>query len=518
MDFQHPLTLIGSGLVLLAGCGWIFRHVRAVDRLERQFNLPGHRRPWLHHWPAAMLLSTLVICLAALAGPRWGMEAETVYTSGTDLYFMIDCSYSMLAADSAPDRIRAASFLASDLLKKLPGARAGLIAFAGNAFPVCPLTSDSQIVLKLLHQMHPDILSRQGTDFNAPLATLASILSKREEGRRLAVFFISDGEAFEMPRDDILRDLRQAPMQLFVVGIGSPEGARIPDPRRRYRDWIKDTSGHTVLSRLMEKNLIALANQLDGHYYRFQTVGLTAERLMDSELRQADRGAFSLRLHPKDRAPVFAWLVYALLGVLVVFHRRRWTGFPAKTTAATLALLLGSCQASRYPAFMEEANQCYHRGEYARASELYRQAMTAAGAGSAAEELAAVNLSAALALQGKTSDGLKLLHRHTRPETPGRFRHHLLYNLGCLELVSEHRPEAIAAFRQVLERRPGDFQARWNLELALFQNPGSQPPPPPEKPRDREPSDRFLDSLQDQEKSENLRRKDPTLGSGGPYW
>jgi len=517
MDFEHPLALIGSGLVLLAGCAWIFWHVRAVARLEQQFNLPGHRRPWRDSWPAVLLTVALALCLAALAGPRWGVETETVFTSGTDLYFMIDCSYSMLAADTAPDRVRAAAFLASDLLNKLPGSRAGLIAFAGNAFPVCPLTSDSRIILKLLNQLHPDVLSRQGTDFEAPLATLATILSRREEGRRLAVFFISDGETFEMPSDDTLRQLRQWPMQWYVVGIGSPGGARIPDPRRHYRGWIADSTGRQVISRLMEKNLLALADQLDGHYYRFQTVGLTAGKMMDSELRKADRSTFSIRRRPRSRVPEFTGVALALLSVVCFLRRRRWTGFSRKLAAAGLGIALASCQAARYPARIEEANEHYRRGEYLEASALYRQALAEAGAGTPAAELAAVNLSASLTLQGRPAEGLQLLRQRARSPEPSLYRPHLLYNLGCLELVSDHRAEAIAVFRRVLETRPGDFQARWNLEVALRQN-QEIPPPAPEKPPDRDPSDRFLDSLRDQERSENLRRKNPTLGDGGPYW
>ncbi len=45
-----------------------------------------------------LIPAAAVFILLALAGPSWGDEAEVVYTSGLDIYFVLDCSYNHVTA------------------------------------------------------------------------------------------------------------------------------------------------------------------------------------------------------------------------------------------------------------------------------------------------------------------------------------------------------------------------------------------------------------------------------------
>src|ERR1043165_1908288 len=88
-------------------------------------------------WEAA-----LVLALLAIARPQWGEIVEEIKVKGSDLYVLIDVSRSMLATDVAPSRLERAKADVSGLLNRLKGERVGLIAFAGRAAIMCPLTAD----------------------------------------------------------------------------------------------------------------------------------------------------------------------------------------------------------------------------------------------------------------------------------------------------------------------------------------------------------------------------------------
>lgn len=515
--FLRPQYLPWVWAALCVAGLWLAWHLRRVRAQETRFapaGTPLKRRPPVR---AVLLAGALPVLVLSMAGPSWGLEAEIQYTSGLDLYFLVDCSYSMLARDVAPSRQKAATFLAMSLLKELPGARAGLIAFAGGAFPVCPLTSDGDIIRSLLSQLHPDVLNRQGTNFEAPLDTLARMVSKTDSRRRLAVVFLSDGESFREPSGAVLETLRRRAPEFVAVGVGTPEGAFLEDPRSRFTEWIRDKDGQLVRSRLGEKNLIALSDALGGRYFRLQTVGLTSRQILDGALRNRGAGTYTSRLLPQDQS---AWFISAgaLLLALVVCTGGTRRKNPRSAAALLLLALVPvtGCGGRKAEALVRQGNDLYARGEYADAAGLYGRAMRQAEPGSDLRALAGANLAAALTLAGRSGEALRAAERSLR-EGGGPRESALRYNLGCSQVLEERRADAAESFRRCLERNPADFHARWNLELLLNDR---QPPPSrgPTPPPPDDQADRFFDSLKDQEKTKLPRAQSRPAGTGGPYW
>jgi Ca-activated chloride channel family protein len=504
------VALAGTGLWLW----WHFRRINAQEALFQPTKSPGRRRPPAR---ALLLAAALPVLAMGLAGPSWGEDMEVRFTSGLDLYFIVDCSYSMLARDIAPSREKAATFLAMSLLKDLPGARAGLIAFAGGAFPVCPLTSDAGIINSLLAQIHPDILNRQGTNFEAPLNTLARMVSKVDSRRRMAVVFLSDGESFREPPAGVLEALGRRGLEFIAVGVGTPEGAYLDDPRSRTEaQLIRDHSGQLVRSRLEEKNLIALSQALGGRYFRLQTVGLTSRQILDGVLKHRGAGTYSSALLPKDQSSWFIAGGALLLAILLLTTgpRRRGSGAVA---ILTLALAMAGCGGPDPETLIRHGNDAFAKGEYQIAAECYQAAVRTA-ADPDIRILAETNLTAALLLDDRADDALKIAGSAGRIGSPSRYLGPLLYNLGCGQVLVDQRTAAADSFRLSLERNPADFRARWNLELLLR----DQSPPPPDVPPLSAPpddqDDQFLDSLKDQEKTLLPRSHSQPAGTGGPYW
>ncbi len=494
---------------------WLSRRTREQEGRLLPAGSPVRRRPATR---ALILAAALPVLTLALAGPSWDRDVEVRYTSGLDLYFVVDCSYSMLARDIAPSREKAATFLATSLLKELPGARAGLIAFAGGAFPVCPLTSDADIIKSLLAQLHPDVLNRQGTNFDAPLETLARMLAKTDSRRRAAVVFLSDGETFREPSAAVLDELANRPLEFIAVGVGTPEGAFVEDPRTRMAQFIRDKDGQMVRSRLEEKSLIALSQSLGGRYYRLQTVGLASRQILEGTLKNRGGGTYSSQLRPKDQSGWFIGGGALLLSAFLFTggaRRRR----PAAPAAALVALaLVSGCGAPGPDALIRQGNGLYRKGDYPGAAGFYQTALARASRGSDSRTLAAANLAAALILGGRSGEATAAAEQALREGAPGPRREALTYNLGCGQVLEDRRAAALESFRRCLEADPADFQARWNLELLLRDTPPPPPPgaPPPAPPDDRD--DRFLDSLRDQEKTLLPKSRTLPAGTGGPYW
>lgn len=520
MMFRNAYLLSWVWLALAAGLAWLYWQWRRSDAARRRFlpQTPGRRRTGIGR--AWLIPAAAVAILIALAGPSWGDEVQVVYTSGLDIYFVLDCSYSMTARDVPPSRLKAASFLALSLLKELPGARAGLIAFAGGAFPVCPMTADMDIIGRLLSQISPEVLNRQGTNFDAPMDTLSRMIAKRESGRQLAVVFLSDGESFKSPSPRVIEALRREAVNLIVVGIGTTDGSFIEDPRTRFQSWIKDRDGRYVRSRLQEEHLTALAQSLAGDYHRLETVGVTAREILNENLKNQVSGTFGKARRARDRSPWAAGLALLILGALLALRDREFRA-PAAGMAILVILLpaaLGGCRdASGWAGRIEAGNAFYRSGDYDRAAAAYRACLEASPAGSEAHALAAANLSAALAMGGRLDAAVNVLETVVRRDGSGSRAGDLQYNLGCCRHLQGRSEPAAAAYRLALERAPADFGARWNLELLLRHREPPTPPTPQPPPPD-EPLDRLLDSLRDQEQTRMPQSRHLPLDTSGPYW
>ena len=104
-----------------------------------------------------------------LVNPKIGTKLETVKREGVDIVFAVDVSKSMLAEDIAPNRLEKAKRLVSEIINQLASDRIGIIAYAGQAFPQLPITTDYRAAKMFLQSMNTDMLSSQGTAIDAAI-------------------------------------------------------------------------------------------------------------------------------------------------------------------------------------------------------------------------------------------------------------------------------------------------------------------------------------------------------------
>ena len=146
-----------------------------------------------------LILKVVLWCLAiicfsiGLVNPKFGTKLETVKREGVDIVFAVDVSKSMLAEDIAPNRIEKSKQLVTQIINNLASDRVGIIAYAGQAYPQLPITTDYASAKMFLQNMNTDMLSSQGTAIADAIEMATTYFNDEEQTNRILVI-ISDGE------------------------------------------------------------------------------------------------------------------------------------------------------------------------------------------------------------------------------------------------------------------------------------------------------------------------------------
>ena len=116
-----------------------------------------------------MMSLAMITLILGLMNPKIGTQLETVKREGVDIVFAIDVSKSMLAEDIAPNRLEKSKRLVSAILNQLASDRVGIIAYAAQAIPQLPITTDYSAAKMFLQALNTDMLSSQGTALDSAI-------------------------------------------------------------------------------------------------------------------------------------------------------------------------------------------------------------------------------------------------------------------------------------------------------------------------------------------------------------
>ncbi|MBU0468004.1 MAG: VWA domain-containing protein [Candidatus Omnitrophica bacterium] len=215
-----------------------------------------------------LLIFVFIFCIIALARPQWGFEWREIKRKGTDILLVIDVSKSMLTQDVKPNRLERTKLAVKDLIKKLKGDRIGTIAFAGDAFLVCPLTSDYSGFMLSLNDLDVDSVPRGGTNLSVAIdEALKNHSDEKVEDK--AIIIITDGDNLEGDPMAAAKRAKEAGVNIYTVGIGTKEGELIQVKNERGSfEFLKDKKGNFVKSRLNDKLLGQISLETGGVYVK----------------------------------------------------------------------------------------------------------------------------------------------------------------------------------------------------------------------------------------------------------
>ncbi len=272
----------------------------------------------------ALALSFLII---ALVNPKMGTKLKTIKREGVDIVFALDVSRSMLAEDVAPNRLEKAKQIISKIIDKLGSDRVGVIIYAGNAYPLLPITTDHAAAKMFLQNANPDMVTSQGTAINEALKLAKSYFDDDEQTNRY-LFVISDGEDHEENVRYIADEATEEGIKIYAIGIGDTEGAPIPLKRDgTLIGYKKDRKGEAVITKLNEETLKTIASDGKGEYLYGDNTSKTVEYI-DELLLAADKKEFETKQF-SDFRDQFQWflalgLLFLVLDSLMLNKKTKW--------------------------------------------------------------------------------------------------------------------------------------------------------------------------------------------------
>ena len=195
-------------------------------------------------WLSLLAFTFIVL---ALARPRYGTHKETVVTKGVEVVIALDVSNSMLADDVKPNRLEKAKELISRIIDRTKGNKVALIVFAGDAFVQLPITDDNISAKFFLDEISTRSVNRQGTDIGAAIRLASESFSNNEKIGK-AIVLITDTEDNEQGALDAAAAVAEKGISLYVMGVGTKEGSRIPLGGKD--NFLRDKDGKIVVTRL----------------------------------------------------------------------------------------------------------------------------------------------------------------------------------------------------------------------------------------------------------------------------
>jgi len=214
-----------------------------------------------------LILGTMALAVA-LFQPRWGFEEELVQQEGRDLLVALDISKSMLAQDYDESRLDLAKQVIKQMLAKLSCERVGLLLFASSAWVQCPLTEDYDAVHNFVDMIDYDSVSSGSTDIAAPITKALEVYEAMPTKKNKLLVLLTDGEDLAGNRNYIQQRARDAGLAIFVIGMGTADGAPIPcyDEHGKPTGHMQHPDGSIVISRLCADALQELVTDVGGRY------------------------------------------------------------------------------------------------------------------------------------------------------------------------------------------------------------------------------------------------------------
>ena len=267
-------------------------------------------------WKFSLMMIALVLLIIAVARPQYGQKENSIKRQGIEVMVALDISNSMLAEDVAPNRLDRAKQMLSKMIDNMVDDKVGLVVFAGEAFTQLPITCDYVSAKMFLNTITPSLIPTQGTAIGSALQTAITSFGSQESDAGRAIILITDGENHEDDAIAAAKKAQELGMQVFVIGIGKPEGAPIPKPGTN--DYFKDRSGQVVVSKLNEDMCQQIAQAGNGVYVRCDNTN-TAMRALQQELDRIATAELETTVYADYNEQYQSFALIALLLLLIEF-------------------------------------------------------------------------------------------------------------------------------------------------------------------------------------------------------
>lgn len=267
-----------------------------------------------------ILEAALALAIVMLARPQMGTKTTQEKRNGIEAMLALDISNSMKAEDVAPSRLDKSKMLIENMVDNFVNDKIGMVVFAGDAFIQLPITADYVSAKMFLQNVEPSLISTQGTNIAEAINIASGSFTQQDKVGR-AIIVITDGEDHEGGAVEAARAARKKGMLVFVLGVGTPGGAPVPDGNGGY---MKDNTGMEVMSSLNEDMCRQVAEAGGGIYINVDNTG-SAQKKLDEALSKLQKGEMSSVVYNEynEQFQAFAIIVLLLLILEICINESR---------------------------------------------------------------------------------------------------------------------------------------------------------------------------------------------------
>lgn len=389
-----------------------------------------------NHWILFTGGFSSLLIIIALAGPTWERLPSPVFRNDAALVIALDLSRSMDANDIKPSRLELARYKIADILNRRKDGQTALLVYAGDAFTVTPLTTDTETIASQLSALTTEIMPVQGSNTSLALS-IASQLLKNAGLQSGEILLFTDDVDLSRAKPNV-KSLADR-YHLSIIGVGSADGAPI---KIAGGGFLKDAQGNIVVPKLNSSELSQLARAGNGLYKTISKNNSDIDAILSqiqSPSRNKSSTANDLLIDQwNEKGP---WLLLLVLPLAAMQFRK------GLLSLALLCLLPfpKTSYALEWNDLWEtqdqQAQQDFTKTEYQQAADKFQDPQWKAAAQYKAKQY------------DKAIDTLK-------NDLSGSGQ----YNLGNALAQSGKLPEAIEAYKKSLQQDPANEDAKYNKE------------------------------------------------------
>lgn len=478
-------------------------------------------KPYVRLIIALVALASIII---ALARPWGGIKNQETSREGIEIVIAVDASNSMLASatgeDGGPDRMRTAKLILEKLINRLNNDRVGLIAYAGDAYTLIPVTNDYVSAKTFLNSIDPSMIPYQGTNIGAAVSLAEKSFSERGDVGK-AIILLTDAEELENPAGtlDIVKNATKRGIQTDVIGIGSTP---VTIPSSSQGRMIDEETGEVVRTALNEDMAIDIAKAGKGIYVNASSPDAIDE--LEKQLGTLKKAALESSFLVTHDELYFPFVILAIVLLLADFFitdkRNKWlerfSFFSKKTARIHILLFLTSATViscghkieiddknsednsmskrdsllsvyslEEEQKLIAEGNEYFRTDNTEKADSFYKAALGVNGRSVVANLNRGLNtVKSIMAAELDTPEGqlpdsvmgpmidsaLASFGNAASPKVEkGDVSSHAFYNQGNLYFTQKKYDQAISAYKEALRLNPSDEHARRNLRIAQLQ-------------------------------------------------
>lgn len=442
----------------------------------------------------------------ALVNPKLGLKVETVPANGVEIVFAIDVSKSMLCKDIQPNRLEKSKQIITQIINSIGSDRIGIVAYAGSAYPVLPMTTDYELAKMFTQSMNTELISSQGTAIESAIKTSVDFFDNPTSGK--AIILLSDGEDHENTSFDVSKVTKEKNVKIITVGIGTSNGGTIEFvDELGFQQVKKDKNGQVVTTKLNEEVLQKIASETNGTYCNDTQISKVVATIK-SALASVKQQEFKAQQLAQKQSQ-FQWflgIAFVLLLLEFFITNQNFKGFHIKNwfqnKQINLVFLLFFASAIAFS--QENKTMNFQQNE--------KQLRVIKAKEKTQKQSAEYNLGNTIYKNKKYAEAISNYKNAAQTAKNNTQKHKAFHNLGNAYMQDKNYKLAVASYKNALKANAKDEKTRYNLALAkkLLKKYPPKPNPKNKKKNQKDKNQKDKKDKQDKKNKEKSQPKKPS--------